>query len=68
MGAMGITPASAVEAFTCLSPLELLVQSEARSAAHRLRSLVCWTYRHPNRDIVAYRYGFSSQTPYLIWG
>ena len=30
-------------------PLELVVQSEARSTAHRLWSLACWSYPHPNR-------------------
>jgi len=29
-------------------PLELVVQSEARSAAHCLWSLGCWSYLHPN--------------------
>ena len=49
--AMRTAPTSAMEALTCLPPLELLVQSEARLAAHRLRSLGCWSYLHPNRDI-----------------
>jgi len=35
-GAMRTTPTTAVEALICLPPLELVVQSEARSAAHRL--------------------------------
>ena len=35
---------------TCLPPpLDLVVQSEARSAAHRLWSLGSWSYLHPNR-------------------
>jgi hypothetical protein len=34
--AMLTTPTSAMEALTCLPPLELLVQNEARSAAHHL--------------------------------
>ena len=29
--------------------LDLVVQSEARSAAHQLWSLGCWSYLHPNR-------------------
>ena len=33
-GAMHTTPTNAVEALICLPPLELVVQSEARSAAH----------------------------------
>ena len=48
-GAMRTTPTNAVEAHICLPPLELVVQSEARSAAHRLWSLGCWSYLHPNR-------------------
>ena len=35
-GAMRTTPSNAVEALICLPPLDLVVQSEARSAAHRL--------------------------------
>jgi len=48
-GAMRTTPTSAVEALICLPPLDLVVQSEARSAAHHLWSLGCWSYLHPNR-------------------
>jgi len=35
-GALRTTPTNAVEALICLPPLELVVQSEARSAAHNL--------------------------------
>jgi len=49
MGAMSTTPTNAVEALICLHPLDLVVQSEARSAAHRLWGLGCWSYLHPNR-------------------
>ena len=31
-------------------PLELVVQSEARSAAHRLWNLTSWSYVHPSRE------------------
>ena len=48
-GAMPTTPTNAVEALICLPTLELVIQSEARSAAHRLWSLGCWSYLHPNR-------------------
>ena len=48
-GAMGTTPTSVVAALTCLPPLDIVVQSEARSAAHRLCSLGCCSYLHPNR-------------------
>jgi len=48
-GAMCTTPTNAVEALICLPPLDLVVQSEARSAAHRPWSLGCWSYLHPNR-------------------
>ena len=37
-----------MEAVICLPPLDLVVQSELRSAAHRLWSLGCWSYLHPN--------------------
>jgi hypothetical protein len=49
-GAMGTSPTNAVEALICLPPpLELVVQSEARSAAHLLRSLEGWSHPLPNR-------------------
>jgi len=48
-GAMCTTPTNAVDALICLPPLDLVVQSEARSAVHRLWSLGCWSYLHPNR-------------------
>jgi hypothetical protein len=48
-GAMRTTPTNAVEALTCLPPLELVVQGEARSAANRFWSLGSWSYLHPNR-------------------
>jgi hypothetical protein len=35
MGAMCTTPTNAVEALVCLSPLESVVQAEARATAHR---------------------------------
>jgi len=38
-GAKYTTPTNAVEGLICLPPLDLVVQSEARSAAHRLWSL-----------------------------
>jgi len=36
-------------ALICLPPFELVVQGEAQMAAHRLWSLGCWSYLHPNR-------------------
>jgi len=48
-GAMHTTPTNAVEALICFPPLDFVVQSEARSAVHRLWSLRCWSYLHPNR-------------------
>jgi hypothetical protein len=47
MVATSTTP-SALEVLTCLPPLDLVVQGEARSAAHRLWNLGCWSYLHPN--------------------
>jgi hypothetical protein len=49
MGAMRTNPTNAVEALICLPPLELVVKSEVRSAAHHLWSLGSWSYLHPNR-------------------
>jgi hypothetical protein len=48
-GAMRTTPANAVEAIICLPPLDLVVQTEERSAAHWLWSLGGWSYLHPNQ-------------------
>jgi hypothetical protein len=47
-GARRTTATSALEALICLPPLEL-IQNEARSVAHRLWSLGCWSYLHPSR-------------------
>ena len=47
-GAVHTTHTNAVEALICLPPTDLLVKSEARSAAHRLKSLGCWSYLQPN--------------------
>ena len=48
-GAMRTIPTNVVEVFICFPLLDLVVQSEARSVAHRLRSKGCWSYLHPNR-------------------
>jgi hypothetical protein len=47
-GAMHTTPTNAVEVLIRLPPLELVVQSEARSAARCLWSVGSWSYLHPN--------------------
>jgi hypothetical protein len=50
LACLGITGAASVMgALTCLLSLELLVRSAARSDAHRLWSLGCWSYLQPNR-------------------
>jgi len=49
-GAVHTTSTHAMEALICLPPLELVVQGEARMAAHRLWSLGCWLYPYPNRE------------------
>jgi hypothetical protein len=49
MGGMRTTPTSAMETLTCLPSLELVVQSEVRSAAHCLWSLGCWSFFHPSQ-------------------
>jgi hypothetical protein len=38
-----------MKALTGLPLLDFLIQSEVRSAAHRLWSLGCWSYLHPER-------------------
>jgi len=48
-GAICTTPTGAMEALTGLPLLDLLIQSEARSAAHCLWSLGCWSYLHPDQ-------------------
>ena len=52
IGAVSTTPTRTMEAVICLPPLELVVQSEARMAAHRLWSLGCWSTFIPTGDIV----------------
>jgi len=41
---MHTTPMGTMEALTCLPSLDLVVQCEARSDAHHLWSLGCWSY------------------------
>ena len=48
-GAFRTTPPGAMEALVGRPPLDLLIQGEARSAAHRLWSLGCWSYLHPRQ-------------------
>jgi hypothetical protein len=48
-GEVCTTPTHALEELICLPPLELVVRGEARMAAHRLWSLGCWLYLHPNK-------------------
>jgi len=48
-GAICMTPTGAIEALTGLSPLDLVIQGEASSVAHRFWSLGCWSYLHPNQ-------------------
>jgi len=49
MKAMHTIPTNDAEALICLPPLELVVHSEAKSAAHHLWNLGSWSYLHPNR-------------------
>jgi len=48
-GAIRTTPTGAMEGFTGLPALDPVTHCEARSVAHRLWSLGCWSYLHPNR-------------------
>jgi hypothetical protein len=49
-GAVRTTPTCAMEALICLPPLELVAQSEARMAAHRLWSLGRWLYTKTKKN------------------
>ena len=49
-------------------PLELVVQSEARSAAHRLCSLWCWSYLQPNRAHSSILMRLQQSDPIFKWG
>ena len=53
-GAMRTTPTNTLEALICLTSLELVVQSEARSAAHRLWSLGCGLTYIPIEDTAVF--------------
>jgi hypothetical protein len=44
---MRTTPTDVVEALICLPPMQLVLQSEARSAVYRLWSMACCSYLHP---------------------
>ena len=48
-GVIRTTPTGAMEALIGLPPLELVIEGEARLAAHRLWSLGCWSYLRPQR-------------------
>jgi hypothetical protein len=50
-GAFRTTPTGAMEALVGLRPLDLVIQGEARSAAHRLWSLGCRSYLHPQQGL-----------------
>jgi len=47
-GAMHTTAAGAMDAPTCPPPLNVVVEGEARSTAHQLWSMGCWSQLHPN--------------------
>jgi hypothetical protein len=48
-GGVRTSPTRAMEALICLPPLGLVVRGEARTAAHRLWSMGCWSYLHPDK-------------------
>jgi len=48
-GPMCTTPTGAMEALTGLTPMDLVIQSKARSAAHSPWSLRYWSYLQPSR-------------------
>jgi hypothetical protein len=67
-GAMRTTPTRAMEALICLPPLELVVQSEAWLAAHRIGNLGCWSYLHPNKRHSNILKRLQQSDPFLAWG
>jgi len=67
-GAMRTTPTNAVEAPIYLPSLDLVIQSEARSAAHRLWSLGCWSYLQPNRGLSSILMRLQQSDPMLNMG
>jgi len=50
--AIRMTPTGAMEALAGLLQLDLVIQGEASSVAHRLWSLGCWAYLHPNQGYI----------------
>jgi len=48
-GAFRTTPTSVMEVLVGLPPLDLVIQGEVRSVAHRLWGLGCWSYLHPRQ-------------------
>jgi hypothetical protein len=48
-GAIRMTRTGAMEVLVGLPPRDLVIQGEARLAAHHLWSLGCWSYLHPQR-------------------
>ena len=57
-----------MEAIIYLPPLELVVQSEARSAVHRLCSLRGWSYLHPNQGYSSIMMQLQQSDPLLNMG
>ena len=68
IGAYYTTPTGPMEVLVGLPPLDLVIQGEARSAAHHLWSLGCWFTFTPDKDTHAYWLGFRSRIPFLTWG
>jgi len=62
------TPTGAMGALTGLPPLDLVIQSEVRSAADRLWSLGWWSYLHPNRGHNIILTGFQRSYPVFSMG
>ena len=65
---MRTTPSNAVEAHVSPPPLELVVQSEARSAAHRLWSLGSWSYLNTNRRHSSVLMRLQQSDPIIYYG
>jgi hypothetical protein len=67
-GVIHMTPTGAIEALSGLPLLDLVIQDEARSGAHRLWSLGCWSYLHPQQRHSCLLTRLQKSDPIFIWG
>ena len=67
-GAICTTSTGAIEALTGLPLLDLLIQSEVRSAIHRLWSLGYWSYLQPDQGHSSILMRFQKSDPIFSMG